>query len=60
MSNPRFGGGGGDDDVPLEAAAGMFSVIIEEPRIFTLDDLDGEISKTKTALDRAMEEHDQR
>lgn len=47
------------DDQPhgYDVAENMFSVVIEKPRIITLDDLQGEVSQNKTALDRAMEEN---
>jgi len=52
----RGGGGRGEDDeIPGTAAAGMFSVVVESPRVVTLDDLEGEIAQNQTALERAME-----
>ena len=60
MSGSRGGGGGfGDDDSappPREGAASMFSVVVEPPDIVTLDDLEGEIGRTKSAIDQAMED----
>lgn len=49
-------GGFGDEVEAQPISSNMFSVVVEEPRIVTLDDLEGEIAKNKTALDRAIEE----
>ncbi|KKM06445.1 hypothetical protein LCGC14_1743920 [marine sediment metagenome] len=58
VSSMRSGGFGGDGDEPnpRQVAPSLFSITIEEPRIISLDDLDGEIAAHKTALDRAMED----
>jgi hypothetical protein len=52
-----FGGGPGEGQISDETAGSMFSVELEPPKIITLDDLEGEISKGSSALERALEEH---
>ncbi len=60
MSSSRSGGGGSGGDEgegpPREAVASMFSVTVEPPNVVTLDELEGEIGRTKTALDQARED----
>jgi len=58
MSSSHLGsfGGDGEEEFPRRGVEGMFSVVVESPKIVSLDDLDGELSKTKSAIDRAIED----
>jgi hypothetical protein len=55
IGSARGGGRGEEEEIPGTAAAGMFSVTVESPKIVTLDDLEGEIAQNQTALERAIE-----